>query len=39
MPSLAVRGYMLGPLLPRVIGERILAIGREEFRQLPARLV
>src|SRR5690242_3729256 len=39
MPNLTVRGHMLGPQLPRVIGERILAVGREEFCELPPLLV
>src|SRR5882724_546800 len=34
MPGFPVCGFMLGPLLPRVIGERILTIGREKFHEL-----
>ena len=30
---------MLGPCFPRVIGERIFAVGREKFDQLAALLV
>src|SRR3989442_928927 len=39
MPGFTVCGFMLCPLLPRVIGEGILAIGRAEWRELAALLL
>src|SRR5579864_2159303 len=39
MPRFAVAATMLGPSPPRVIGEGVLAIGREEFHKLLAFLL
>ena len=33
-----IRGSMLGPIFPRVSGERVLAVWREEFHKLASPL-
>ena len=39
MSRFPIGGYRLGPLFPWVMGECVLSIGCEEFRQLPALLI